>query len=79
MTRLSRFNNHPLQRLKDQEQCDQLILDLAKDMASTLGYLEDVRQFARLAQLKQAIKDVAPLMEETTNFIVEFTYDRGGS
>jgi hypothetical protein len=48
-------------------------------MACTLGYIEDVKQFARLAQLKQAIKDVTPLMEDTTNFIVEFTCDAQGS
>ena len=48
-------------------------------MACTLGYIEDVKQFARLAQLKQAIRDVTPLMEDTTNFIVELTYDGGGS
>jgi len=48
-------------------------------MACTLGYIEDVKQFARLAQLKQAIRDVTPLMEDTTNFIVEFAYDGRGS
>jgi hypothetical protein len=68
-----------LQRLKDQENCNRRVLDLVKDMACTLGYIEDVKQFARLAQLKQAIRDVTPLMEDTTNFIVEFTYDGGGS
>jgi hypothetical protein len=35
-------------------------------MAYTLGYIEDVKQFVRLAQLKQVIKDVTPLMEDTT-------------
>jgi len=79
LTYLTCCHNHPFQRLKDQEQCNQLVLDLAKDMACTLGYIEDVKQFARLAQLKQAIIDVTPLMEDTTNFIVELTYDRGGS
>ena len=79
MTYLTRCHNHPLQRLKAQEQCNQLVLDLAKDMACTLGYIEDVKQFARLAQLKQAIGDVTPLMEDTTNFIVELTYDGRGS
>jgi hypothetical protein len=48
-------------------------------MACTLGYIQDVKQFARLAQLKQAIKDVTPLMEDTTNFIVESTCDGQGS
>jgi len=72
-------NSLPLQRLKNQEQCNQLVLDLAKDMACTLGYIEDVKQFARLAQLKQAIRDVTPLMDDTTNFVVEFAYDGRGS
>jgi hypothetical protein len=48
-------------------------------MACTLGYIEDVKQFAHISQLKQAIKEVTPLMEETTNFIVEFTRDGQGS
>jgi hypothetical protein len=47
-------------------------------MACTLGYIEDVKQFARLAQLKHAIKDVTPLMEDTINFISEFTCDGQG-
>ena len=54
-------------------ECNQLVLDLAKDMACTLGYNEGVKQLARLGQLKQAIQDVKPLMEDTTNFIVKFT------
>jgi hypothetical protein len=47
-------------------------------MACTLGYIKDVQQFARLRQLKQAIKEVQPLMEDTTNFIIEFTSDGEG-
>ena len=52
------------------------MLDLAKDIACTLGYIEDVKQFARLGQLKLALKEVTPLIEDTTNFIVKFTSDR---
>ena len=51
------------------------MLDLAKDIACTLGYIEDVKQFARLGQLKLALKEVMPLIEDTTNFIVKFTSD----
>ena len=47
-------------------------------MACTMGYIEDVEQFARLGQLQQAINDVTPLMEDTTNFIVKFASDRAG-
>jgi hypothetical protein len=79
LTYLTHVRNYPFQTLENQEQCNQLILDLAKDMACTFGYIEDVKQFARLAQLKQAITDVTPLMEDTTNFIVEFTCDGQGS
>ena len=79
MTYLTRCHNLLLQRLKDQEERNQRVLDLVKDMACTLGYIEDVKQFARLAQLRQAIREVTPLMEDTTNFIVELTYDGRGS
>ena len=54
------------------------MLDIAKDIACTLGYIEDVKQFARLGQLKLALKEVAPLIEDTTNFIVKFTSDGQG-
>ena len=54
------------------------MLDLAKDIACTLSYIEDVKQFARLGQLKLALKEVTPLIEDTTNFIVKFTSDRQG-
>ena len=70
---LTRLHFVCLQILEDEERCNQLVLDLAKDMACAIEYIDDVEQFARLGQLKQAIKDVQPLMEDTTNFIVEFT------
>ena len=54
------------------------MLDLAKDMAFSLGYIEDVKQFARLGQLKLALKDLTPLIEDTTNFIVRFTSNGQG-
>jgi len=41
-------------------------------MARTLGYVADVEQFARLAQLKKALEDVRPLMEDTANFMVKY-------
>lgn len=68
-----------MQILEDEERCNQLVLDLAKDMACAIGYIEDVEQFARLGQLKQAIKEVQPLMVDTTNFMVEFTSDGEGA
>ena len=39
-------------------------------MARTLDYIEDVEQFARINQLKKAIEEVRPLLEDTTNFIL---------
>ena len=56
------------------------MLDLAKDMAFSLGYIKDVKQFVRLSQLKRALEDLRPLIEDTTNFIVQFTsYGQGPS
>jgi hypothetical protein len=40
-------------------------------MASTLGYIEDVEQFARLPQLKKAIEEVRPLIEKTMNIVLK--------
>ena len=54
------------------------MLDLAKDMAFSLGYVEDVKQFVRLSQLKWALGDLRPLIEDTTNFIVRFTSNGQG-
>ena len=65
--------------MQNQVQCNKLVFDLINDMARTLGYIQDVEQFVQLGQLKQAIKEVKPLMEDTTNFIVEFTSDGGGT
>ena len=48
------------------------MLDLVKDMAFSLRYIEDVKQFVRLSQLKWALEDLRPLIEDTTNFIVQF-------
>ncbi|KAF5383057.1 hypothetical protein D9615_004946 [Tricholomella constricta] len=59
--------------LDEQDQCDKLILDLADSMARTLGYIQDVGQFARVYQLKRSIEEVTPLMEDTANFILMFT------
>jgi hypothetical protein len=33
----------------------------------------DVEQFSELAQLKKAIEEIRPLVEDTTNFIVEIS------
>jgi hypothetical protein len=62
-----------LQYLENQETCNQLVLDLAENMASILGYISDVQQFAKLVQLKTAIEDVQPLLADTTNFIIQYT------
>ena len=56
----------------DHDRCDRQIVNLAADMARTLGYVADVEQFARLAQLKKALEDVRPLMEDTANFMVKY-------
>ncbi|EAU80678.2 HNWD1 [Coprinopsis cinerea okayama7 len=63
------FSEH----LEQSERCDRIVVGLAESMARTLGYIEDVEQFARLAQLKRALEDIRPLMEDTTNFILKYT------
>ncbi|TDL18729.1 tricorn protease domain 2-containing protein [Rickenella mellea] len=59
-------------KLKDEQQCNELVLKLAQDMACSIGYIQDVEQFATLPQLQQAIKDIRPLFEKARDFIVDF-------
>ncbi|KAF9056016.1 WD40-repeat-containing domain protein [Panaeolus papilionaceus] len=58
--------------LREQDDYDKVVVQLAESMGRTLGYIEDVEQFARIYQLKKCIEDVKPLMEDTTNFILIF-------
>ncbi|PVG00008.1 WD40 repeat-like protein [Serendipita vermifera] len=39
--------------------------------------MEDVEQFARISQLRKAMEDTRPLIEETTNFILRYTSRSG--
>jgi hypothetical protein len=64
-----------LQHFEKQELSDQLVLDLAKNVARIICYISNVQKFARLVQLlvKSALEDVQPLMADTTNFIIQHT------
>jgi hypothetical protein len=68
-----------MQRLEEQEQNNEQILQLADDMATIITYIEDVEQFARIVQLKKAMEDIRPLIEDTTNFILRYTSRSGTS
>jgi hypothetical protein len=61
------------QRLEEQGQNKEQILQLADDIASIITYIEDVEQFARISQLKEAMEGICPLIEDTTNFILRYT------
>ncbi|CAG8685938.1 9733_t:CDS:10, partial [Acaulospora colombiana] len=65
------------QRFEEQEQNNEFILQLVDNIASTIGYMEDVEQFARISQLRKAIEDTRPLIEETINFILRYTSRSG--
>ncbi|TDL18727.1 WD40 repeat-like protein, partial [Rickenella mellea] len=58
--------------LDKQGHCNDLVLNLADDMACSVSYIRDVGQFATLPQLQEAIEDVIPLLEEAGDFIHEF-------
>jgi hypothetical protein len=68
-----------VQRLEEQEQNNDPIIQLADDMASIIPYIEDVEQFARISQLRKAIEDIFPLIEDTKNFILRYTSRSGTS
>ncbi|TDL22886.1 hypothetical protein BD410DRAFT_788264 [Rickenella mellea] len=59
-------------KLKAQQQCNDLVLDLAEDMACNLGYIRDVYRSALHPQLQQALKDIVPLFEAAKDFIFKF-------
>jgi hypothetical protein len=59
--------------LKDQERCNDLVLELAEDMARTLEYVQDVEQFARITQFVETLKELQLLLADTQNFIINYS------
>jgi len=59
--------------LEVQEQSHEIVLDLVQNMAFTVEYVMGVKQFAQIKQLKKAIEDVWPLLEETTEFVRDYS------
>jgi hypothetical protein len=49
-----------------------MLLELVQDIESTLQYLADVEQFARLAKLVEAIEEVKVLVKKTEEFVVKY-------
>lgn len=43
------------------------------NMANILGYIEDIEPIAKLTDLVEAIKDVRPLIEDFSNFIIAYS------
>jgi hypothetical protein len=43
-----------------------------QDMESTLQYVADVEQFAKLRQLVEAIKEVQVLLKDTEEFVIKY-------
>ncbi|PVG01360.1 WD40 repeat-like protein [Serendipita vermifera] len=64
-------------RLEDQDLRNKVAIQLAENMAYALSYVQDVEQFARLAQLKRAIEDIRPLIEDMTNLITTYSASDG--
>jgi hypothetical protein len=56
---------------------NKVVLQLADNISHALGYVQDVEQFTRLTQLKRAIEDIRPLVEDTANFIVTYSASDG--
>lgn len=42
-------------------------------MANILRYVEDIEPIAKLTDLVEAIKDVRPLIEDISNFVIEYS------
>ncbi|KAJ7928724.1 hypothetical protein B0H13DRAFT_2545863 [Mycena leptocephala] len=62
-----------------EDRCIKDIQDLVDDMACSLDFMTDVKQFSQLDQLKQALAEVDSLMLNTANFISRYTSRSRGS
>jgi hypothetical protein len=65
------YDAYRAQILKEKQQCNQLILELVEDMAKMLDYLEEIKQFAELEILKEAMEGAVPLVDETRQLIIK--------
>jgi hypothetical protein len=61
------------QLLQEQHECDAHINALLQDMTDVLACIADVDQFAKSAQLKQAMEEVYPIVRATGNFITQYS------
>ncbi|KAJ7767583.1 hypothetical protein B0H14DRAFT_2633055 [Mycena olivaceomarginata] len=61
------------QLLQEQHKCDVDITALLQDMTNVLACITDVEQFAKSAQLKQAMEEVNPIVRAAGNFITKYT------
>ena len=61
------------QLFEAQEVRDNQVLALATNVASLVEFVADVKQFARLSQLKLAIEEVKILVEDMCNLILART------
>ncbi|KAJ7787753.1 hypothetical protein B0H14DRAFT_277399 [Mycena olivaceomarginata] len=59
--------------LQEQHKCDVDITALLQDMIDVLACITDVEQFAKSAQLKQAMEEVNPIVRATGNFITKYS------
>ncbi|KAJ7768740.1 hypothetical protein B0H14DRAFT_355864 [Mycena olivaceomarginata] len=59
--------------LQEQQKCDADITALLQNMADVLACIADVEQFAKSAQLKQAMEEVNPIVHATGNFITQYS------
>ncbi|KAJ6590131.1 hypothetical protein DFH09DRAFT_976723, partial [Mycena vulgaris] len=62
-----------------EDKCVKDIRDLVADMAHSLNFITDVKQFAKLDQLKRALEEVDHLMRNTANFISRYSSRSPGS
>ena len=49
-----------------------MLLNLVEEMESTIQYVADVEQFAKLAKLVEAIEEVKILVKKTEEFVVYY-------
>jgi regulator of sigma D len=64
-----------VQQLQEQEKYDNSIRDLALGMTSMLSFVDTVQDRAKIQQLKKIVEQMMKLIEDASNFIIEYLSD----
>jgi hypothetical protein len=66
-----------MQKLEQQEQCDETVERLVEGLSSILPFVKIVKKVARLSHLQKTVVALLNLIEDASRFIMEYNLDGG--